>query len=49
MMGIAPDDYETDLITIGSETMRAFITIFDFGFPKRIGFWTKDNDKNDKI
>lgn len=44
-MGIAPDDFETEMITIGSETMRAFFTIFDFGIQKRIGFWTSDNDK----
>lgn len=45
IMGIAPDDIETDLITIGSEVMKVFTTIFDFGTPKRIGFWHSDNDK----
>lgn len=45
IMGIAPDDIEVDLITIGSEVMKVFTTIFDFGTPKRIGFWHSDNDK----
>jgi len=34
IMGISPDDIEVDLITIGSEVMKALTTIFDFGYPK---------------
>ena len=30
IMGIYPDDYETNLITIGSEVMKSFSTIFNF-------------------
>jgi len=43
-MGISPDDVKSDKITIGSQVMSAFTTIFDFGEVKRIGFWHHDND-----
>ncbi len=30
VMGVSPDDIESNLITIGSEVMKSFTTIFKF-------------------
>jgi hypothetical protein len=47
VMGIYPDDIETDLVTIGQEVMKGFTTFFDFG-NRRIGFWTHGEKEEKK-
>lgn len=47
-MGIAPDDEINNIITIGQETMRGLVTIFDFK-KNEIGFIVDDKNRKNRL